>query len=475
MLVLTYFEHGGHGLVTKIKPAGGTEISFSYDALLRRVKMVEGAVTTSFKHDGIDLLEVSDSSGNLTKITHGYKVIDGIGSVVEIEVNGTRYYLHQDHRGTTYKITNSAGDTIWTGLCNAWGDIISETGTNPSIFWYQGQAWWKLTVNGRLYYVSPTRIYDVQDGRFVKRDMSGRFKGAQLYYSPEAPLIPGVIDRAETNLYLYALGSPTAGWAVDPQGLFTPVYVPTVRSVESIQAIVGVKADGKYGPTTAQRVQEFQMMLSNAGYDVGGAADGKWGAKTEKAYLSAMRELQHKGPGNLRTFLPAKSNDRKCNATANRTCIGVPFKDEWEPRLDNAGNPVNTGGSRFSDEALAKFGGDRISDNAQLGNCTKAQGKEDGVLRLIVAGHANATILSIGGGSVVPAAERAKRSLNADNIGTWLPYFDKQRFCCGCQIWFIACNFGNGAFPQQVADKSGCKVYAYTDSPHNWSSGGAPW
>jgi len=179
MLVLTYFEHGGHGLVTKIKPAGGTEISFSYDALLRRVKMVEGAVTTSFKHDGIDLLEVSDSSGNLTKITHGYKVIDGIGSVVEIEVNGTRYYLHQDDGGTTYKITNSSGDVVWTGLCDAWGNVISETGTNPSIFWYQGQAWWKLTVNGRLYYVSPTRIYDVQDGRLIERDplrgLSGKY------------------------------------------------------------------------------------------------------------------------------------------------------------------------------------------------------------------------------------------------------------------------------------------------------------
>jgi hypothetical protein len=59
---------------------------------------------------------------------------------------------------------------------------LSEVGTNPSIFWYQGQAWWKLTVNGRLYYVSPTRIYSTQDGRFVER---GPTDGAGLNrYAP---------------------------------------------------------------------------------------------------------------------------------------------------------------------------------------------------------------------------------------------------------------------------------------------------
>ena len=116
MLILTYFEHGAHGLVTKIKPLGGTEVNFAYDALLRRTRMTQGAVTTYFRHDGLDLLEIADTSGNLTKLTHGYKVIDGIGSVVEIEKNGTRYYLHQDHRGTTYKITDANGDVVWTGF-----------------------------------------------------------------------------------------------------------------------------------------------------------------------------------------------------------------------------------------------------------------------------------------------------------------------------------------------------------------------
>jgi YD repeat-containing protein len=167
---VTYFEHGAHGLVTKITPMGGTAISFGYDALLRRVRMTEGAVSTYFRHDGLNLLEVCTSAGSVTKLTHGYQVINGIGSVVEVDVDGTRYFLHQDQRGTCYKITDADGDVVWTGLCDAWGVALAEVGTNPTIFWYQGQAWWKLTVNSRLYYVSPTRIYDSRGGGFIEQD-----------------------------------------------------------------------------------------------------------------------------------------------------------------------------------------------------------------------------------------------------------------------------------------------------------------
>lgn len=184
---VTYFEHAAHGLVSKIKPLGGTEIDFAYDAMLRRVRMDEGSAHTYFRHDGINLLEVTTSAGSVTKLTHGYQVIGGIGSVVEVDKDGTRYFLHQDHRGTVYKITDAAGDVVWTGLCDAWGKALSEVGTNPTIFWYQGQAWWKLTVNGRLFYVSPTRIYDTKDGRFVERDRRRGLLGL-LRYCRNTPL-----------------------------------------------------------------------------------------------------------------------------------------------------------------------------------------------------------------------------------------------------------------------------------------------
>lgn len=63
---------------------------------------------------------------------------------------------------------------------------MSETGSNPTIFWYQGQAWWKLTIGGRTYYISPARIYDVEDGRFLQRDPLRRLAGAYRYVAGDA-------------------------------------------------------------------------------------------------------------------------------------------------------------------------------------------------------------------------------------------------------------------------------------------------
>ncbi len=59
---MTYFEHGSHGLVTKIKPLGSDPVTFAYDGLLRRVRMTEGAAVAYFRYDGSNLLEVAESA-----------------------------------------------------------------------------------------------------------------------------------------------------------------------------------------------------------------------------------------------------------------------------------------------------------------------------------------------------------------------------------------------------------------------------
>ena len=202
---LTYFEHGSHGLVTRIHAPGSDPVTFAYDGLLRRIRMTEGATVSYFRQDGINFIETAKSDGTLTKVTHGHTPADGIGSAVEVEVGGTRYYLHQDHRGTIYKITDANENVVWTGLCDAFGVPLAETGTNPTIFQYQGEAWIRIVINGRTYYISPTRVYDPEDGRFLQRDPAR---------SP-SPAVKSVFHEHlighenETSLYVYALSSPT--------------------------------------------------------------------------------------------------------------------------------------------------------------------------------------------------------------------------------------------------------------------------
>jgi len=180
---VTYFEHASHDLISKITPLGDNEVTFGYDALLRRTTMTEAGITTYFRHDGINILEMTTSDGHTTKLTHGHATIDGIGSVIEMQIDGSPYYLHNDHRGTTYKITDADGDVVWSGLCDVWGRVITETGTNPGIFWYQGQAWFRKTINGRSYYISPVRVYDPVLGIWLQRDPIRYRNGMNLYGS----------------------------------------------------------------------------------------------------------------------------------------------------------------------------------------------------------------------------------------------------------------------------------------------------
>ena len=91
------------------------------------------------------------------------------------------------------EITDANESVVWEGLCDAWGKALSEVGTNPTIFWYQGQAWYKKTINGRTYYLSPTRIYDPEDGRFVSFDPIGHMGGLNLY-SYVAGRVPQQVD-----------------------------------------------------------------------------------------------------------------------------------------------------------------------------------------------------------------------------------------------------------------------------------------
>ena len=68
---MTYFEHGSHGLVTRIHAIGSDPITFGYDGMLRRVRMSQGEVHTYFRHDGLNFIEIATSEGSLTRLTHG--------------------------------------------------------------------------------------------------------------------------------------------------------------------------------------------------------------------------------------------------------------------------------------------------------------------------------------------------------------------------------------------------------------------
>ena len=211
-------------LCHSIVPSSGSPAYFYYDGRLTRYAMDEGKGingSTYFSWDGINILQTQKLSAapiNAFRdtITHGATPIAGIGSVVEQKREGlaaTTLYLHNDHRGTTYKITDATGAETWSGLTDAYGTELHESGASPSIYWYQGEAWYRHVLDGLVLYVSPTRLYMPEDGRFTERDPLQRSGSIDLEYEAKA-------GRNDASLApSYGLGGARVLSTVDPTGL----------------------------------------------------------------------------------------------------------------------------------------------------------------------------------------------------------------------------------------------------------------
>jgi YD repeat-containing protein len=226
----TYFEYGPHGFITKITPPTGNPWNFYYDGQLNRYRIDRGGTDSYFLWDGLNLLEERDGSGNLVaRYTHGYTRIPGIGSIVEIYKPGTpnkTYYLAMDHRGSAYVISDESQTEIGRRQYDAFGRVLSQTGTWPVDVGYQS-GWLELSISGRRLLFSPSRLYDPETGRFLGRDplpsaakvvsaSSGSVMGVYARTKFASRIIEAVLSRQglselrSMNLYLYSANCPVS-------------------------------------------------------------------------------------------------------------------------------------------------------------------------------------------------------------------------------------------------------------------------
>jgi hypothetical protein len=200
-----YFQYNDTNLITEIKYPGGQTNRFWYDAMLRRYAMEDSAGLSYFSWDrnGMNLLCERDStSGTIAYYTHGYSVVDGIGSLVAAKraEAGVSYYQYPvyDHRGTVMCLVDESGTPVAYYEYDAWGnelrdDVVGGTGTNR--FRYQSN-WIQLTDSNGELYLSPTRLYHAPTGRFLER---GRPDGKD--YHRYAPFGSGRFLSAPLNLH----------------------------------------------------------------------------------------------------------------------------------------------------------------------------------------------------------------------------------------------------------------------------------
>lgn len=164
-----------------------------------RYAIDEHGTLSYFLWDGLNVLQERATDGTVqAEHTNAEVPIEGIGQVVETyrptaAVGERNIYPVMDVRGTIERWLKDDGETVMASRTyNAFGEIISETGTWPSRYGYQGQAWMEIASadGAQQLILSPTRLFDYTSGRFISRDPADWYIERLIIYG-----ITGIMSR----------------------------------------------------------------------------------------------------------------------------------------------------------------------------------------------------------------------------------------------------------------------------------------
>jgi RHS repeat-associated protein len=168
----TSYQWDARGRLVQATLPTGQAVSYSYDALGRRVSRTANGTTTSFLYDGSDIVLDRVSGGGTIDYLNGPDVDDKLKQ--SSTATGDIYFL-QDHLGSTIALANASGGIIEKLSYEAFG---ASTGSALTRYGFTGRELDPLT--GLLHYRA--REYDPYQGRFFTEDPIG-FGGGMNFYA----------------------------------------------------------------------------------------------------------------------------------------------------------------------------------------------------------------------------------------------------------------------------------------------------
>ena len=157
----------GRELSTVIK--GGETSNYTYDADGMRIVKVSGGVTSNFYYQGTSLVAETRGTNKLEFI------YDDQNTPLELIYNGTKYYYITNLQGDVVKIFNSSGGEVANYVYNAYGEIISSSGTMASVNPLRYRGYYYDNETGFYYLAS--RYYDPVICRFINADTADTIMG----------------------------------------------------------------------------------------------------------------------------------------------------------------------------------------------------------------------------------------------------------------------------------------------------------
>ena len=181
------FDWDARGRLKGVTLPDGRIIDYGYDALGRRTSRTAGGVTTTFLHDGDDVVLDRASDGGTVDYLNG----PGIDEKLRQSSAGSALYFLHDHLRSTVALTGAGGSVVERLQYEPYGE---SAGSQFTRYGFTGRE--RDPSTGLIYYRA--RWYDPQQGRFVSEDRLG-------------------LAGQDPNLYTYVLNDPLNNF--DPLGL----------------------------------------------------------------------------------------------------------------------------------------------------------------------------------------------------------------------------------------------------------------
>ena len=204
----TTYNWGQQNRLLGVTTANGDIIQYQYDADGNRVAEIVNGLETRFRlDDGQQFSEIIEeyAPDGTAKVTYTFG-----NDLISQANSGNITYQHGDAQGTVKAITNNLGNLTGEIAYDAFGRVLSQTGTTSITHQYTGE---QFDVETELTYLR-ARYYDAEVGRFLSRDA---FEGF-----PNRPLTQ--------NQYSYTENDPVNG--TDPSGNATALdYGQILRGI----------------------------------------------------------------------------------------------------------------------------------------------------------------------------------------------------------------------------------------------------
>ncbi|PQP81653.1 hypothetical protein C0Q44_18300 [Paenibacillus sp. PCH8] len=274
--------------------AGQRIIQYDYDDKGRRIQSFSQSGTINYFYDGDEVIYETDGSNHVLR----EYIWDDSGSPVAMIKNGHTYYYHLNGHGDVVALTDEDGQEVAKYEYDAWGNVLSQSGTLAKENPYRYASYKYDTETGFYYLLS--RYYNPQHGNFITLDL-------EQDMDLEIPL--------NRNGYSYSLNNPVSLVDDDGNFPFIPIIIIVIVRVVAKEVVkTAVKKVAQKAATkaikkaTTKTYQTYTKTHPKTGKVYTGRTSGR---KTPLENVTARDRFHHMNKqGYGRAFIDKSSSNK---------------------------------------------------------------------------------------------------------------------------------------------------------------------